>query len=94
MTTESFEPTAPELGQIENSEFNYIKAISIYKEKIDSKNGDLANALQGYALILEKKKMIEGAILIWKEIRDIYTECQFSSGINLADNKLKRLKKL
>ncbi|MEM9680231.1 MAG: tetratricopeptide repeat protein, partial [Bacteroidota bacterium] len=44
-----------ELNQLDEAELNYSKAIDIYRYNIQASNGDFANALRGYALLLEKK---------------------------------------
>ena len=81
-----------ELGHIEEAEMNYIKAIDLYRDNPDSPNGDLANALRGYALLLEKKKMYEDAILVWREIGELYLKCQFPLGVLEAKNRINQLK--
>ena len=80
------------LGQFENAESNYLKAIRIYKEQLQAFNGNLANALRGYALVLEKRKRFKKAIMVWEEIKAIYAKHQFSEGTIEANHKISQLK--
>ena len=80
------------LGKDADSEQNYRKAISIYWEKSNTTKGDLANALRGFGLILEKLRKNEEAISVWKETKDLYMACDLQDGVDEANRKLESLK--
>ena len=82
------------LGEESDSENNYRKAASIYKTNSRTYEGDLANALAGYAQILEKRKKISEAIIAWEETKDLYQACNLESGVQVANNKLSSLSRL
>ena len=66
------------LGQEADSEGNYREAIANYKGNSNTYKGDLANALRGFGLLLEKRGKIEEAIAIWKETKELYLGCYSS----------------
>ena len=76
------------LGHNSESECNYREAIDIYKSNPDTSKIDLANALRGFGLLLEKCKKVEEAITVWKETKELYQACNLQAGINEANQKL------
>ena len=56
-----------ELGQLDTAESHYLSAIDLYREKRNSHKGDWANALRGYALLLEQQSKYEQALKIWRK---------------------------
>ncbi len=76
------------LGKEDNSENNYRVAIDIYKNNPNTSNGDLANALRGFGLLLEKRRKIKEAIAVWKETKDLYQACNLQAGVDEANNRL------
>ncbi|MEM6633228.1 MAG: hypothetical protein AAF694_26390 [Bacteroidota bacterium] len=81
-----------ELGRLDSSERDYLSALGVYKKDLNVYNGDLANALRSYALLLEKRKLYGRALRIWKEVKDIYVAYQISPGIAEATDKINQLK--
>ena len=71
-----------------DSESNYRKAIGIYKADSQTKTGDLANALRGYALVLEKRSKISEAKTAWQETKKLYQACNLQAGVDEANRKL------
>ena len=76
------------LGNEADSERNYREAISIYKGNANTNKGDLANALRGFGLLLEKQGNIEEAIAVWKETKELYLACNLQVGVDEANRKL------
>ena len=76
-----------ELGQDENSERNYRLAVGIYKSNTRTFAGDLANALRGFAIVLESRNKIPEAIAAWEETKDLYRECDLQMGQDEAQRK-------
>ena len=80
-----------ELNRLDKAEKNYLHAIDIYRKDPNTPKGDLANALRGYALVLEKGEKIAKAIEMWEEILHLYQDKGFQEGIDEASQRLKIL---
>ena len=74
-------------GSLEEARENYEFSLQIYRSMKKPMNPDLANALRGYALLLEKKKI--NSTHLWEEIREIYVYHGISEGIKEAESHLK-----
>ncbi len=70
---------------------NYREAILIYKNNPNIHNGDLTNALRGFGLVLEKRREIEEAIVVWKETKELYRSIYLQEGVEEANQKIKSL---
>lgn len=81
------------LGRWDSAEQNYKEALSIYRANSKSFKGDLANALRGFALLLEKKKAYNAAMKSWREAGEIYSEFGAQEGVEEARKKINELKK-
>ena len=79
------------LGNEADSERNYREAIGIYKGNSNTNKGDLANALRGFGLLLEKRGNIEEAIAVWKDTKELYLACNLQDGVDEANLKLDSL---
>jgi len=79
------------LGNDADSETNYTEAIGIYRANSQTKTGDLANALRGYALVLEKRSKISEAKTAWEATKKLYQACNLQAGIDEANRKLDSL---
>ncbi len=79
------------LEKYAESERNYRKALDIYRDNPNTHIGNMANALRGFGLLLEKRKKIEEAIDVWKETKELYSSINLQEGINEANKKLKSL---
>ena len=79
------------LGNEADSERNYRDAIGIYKDNASTNKGDLANALRGFGLLLEKRGNIQEAIAVWKETKELYVACNLQVGVDEANRKLDSL---
>ena len=79
------------LGHEADSERNYREAIDIYKGITTTNKGDLANALRGFGILLEKRGNIEEAIAVWKETKELYQACNIQEGADEANLKLDAL---
>jgi len=80
------------LGQEAESELNYRKAIDIYRSNSDTHDLNLANALRGFGILLEKLKKEEEAIAVWKEVKELYHTCNLQDGVDEANHKLDSLR--
>ena len=80
------------LGDDTSSESNYRTAISIYKDNPDTQAGDLANALRGFAILLEKRGKIQEAITAWEEAKELYQAGHVQCGVDEAGRKLVALR--
>jgi tetratricopeptide (TPR) repeat protein len=69
----------------------YEEALSIYRSHPDTRPGDLANAVAGYARLAEKLNHRQQAILLWKEAHDLYTHCGIGAGVEEAGSRLSDL---
>ena len=79
------------LGQDENSEKDYREAIGIYGANPQTYTGDPANALRGFALVLESRDKIPEAIAGWKKTKKLYRECNLQIGVDETQRKLDNL---
>ncbi len=81
-----------QLKQYNKSEFNYRQAIDIYKSAFTVNPGNLANALRGFAILLEAQEKFEEASIAWKETKDLYTVCNIQEGVVEANQRLEALR--
>ena len=81
------------LGNDADSESNYREAIGIYKADSQTRIGDLANALRGFALVFEKRSKISQAKTAWEETKELYQSCNLQAGIDEANRKLDSLQR-
>lgn len=79
------------LGKVSDAEQNYRNAIAIYRDNPKTFIGDLANALRGFGILLEKLGKIEEAIEIWEETKKLYLACKLQEGVDEADQRLNSL---
>ncbi|MDN5205460.1 tetratricopeptide repeat protein [Fulvivirgaceae bacterium BMA10] len=76
------------LGLNIDSEHNYRKAIDIYRNNANTTQGELANALRGFGILLEELGKVEEAIAVWKETKELYDACDIQEGVDEANDKL------
>ncbi len=81
-----------ELGNLAESEYLYRKSIDLYRS-IEVNPGDLANTLRGFGILLEKLGSTEETIVVWKETKALYQECELKEGVDEAQSKLDQLLK-
>lgn len=81
-----------EMGQDASSESNYREVIDIYRTISKMNAGNLANALRGFALVLEQRDKITEAISVWEETRELYKKCGIQAGVSEAGDKLESLR--
>ena len=80
------------LGKNSVAESNYREAIDIYRNNPQTDTGDLANALRGFALVLEQLNKITEAMSVWEEARELYHKCGIQAGVDEAEDKLESLR--
>ena len=90
-STRHIADTLRALGRVDESEDSYRTAIAIYRENSQTYAGDLANALAGYAEIVEQRSKTKDATTAWEEARGLYQACNIQSGVDMAIQKLKFL---
>jgi len=79
------------LDRLESAEKEYLQVIQIYRSAANFHEMDLANALRGYALLLEKKNRSKEAVIVWKEARGLYDKYKIAEGVQEADQHLEKL---
>lgn len=77
-----------ELNKLEEAEMGYLEALNIY-EQIDPNSMHHANALRGYAVLLEKLHRMNQAKATWSQARTIYLSYEISEGVAECDAHLK-----
>ena len=82
-----------ELGQDANAAGNYRAALVLYRENPHTDKVDLANALRGFGLLLEKRNKMEEAITVWQETKELYLACNLQDGVDEANLRLEALAK-
>lgn len=80
------------LGQLDESESNYRKAIRIYKDSPTPPAGDFANALRGFAMVLERLNKPQAAIAAWREAKARYQSLGVQAGVDEASAKIANLR--
>lgn len=76
------------LGMQNEAEHHYREAIAIYRQHAETSPTTLANALRGYALLLENCGKTEEAVAIWQETRGLYADSNIPAGVAEADERL------
>lgn len=79
------------LGDEEGSEKSYRKSLDIYRNNATTSTGDLANALRGFALLLEKRGKTAEAIANWHEVKESYKAIHLQEGVDEANERLDAL---
>ena len=79
------------LGKDAESERNYREAIGIFRDNPNMHIGNLANALRGLGLLLEKRGKIQEAIDVWKETKELYNSIHLQEGVDEVNQILKSL---
>ena len=79
------------LNQLDKAFTNYLYALKIYNKHPKTHPGDLANALRGYALLLEKTGKQDEALLNWKSVLELYTQLGIQEGVDEAKFKILHL---
>ncbi len=79
------------VGNYAESESKYRDAIKLYDDSTLSHRGDIANALRGFAIVLEKGNKRQEAIAIWGRVRESYRECKLQAGVDEANQRLAAL---
>ena len=79
------------LGKFVQSEKNYEEAIIIYASSPDTNALDFANALRGYALLMENMQKIEKAKNTWKDARLQYEKSGIQDGVDECTERLSSL---
>ena len=80
-----------QIGNVESSLEHYAESIRIYRDNLETSEIDLANALRGYALILQLKGDLLKAIDIWKETMDLYEVVGINAGVEEAEEMIRQL---
>jgi len=81
------------LNNIEEARSQYESVIEIYHSQENTNDVDIANALRGYALVLEKQNEKVAAAKEWATILSIYEKYNLQAGIKEAKQKITRLEK-
>ena len=79
------------LDALDRSERLYRRSLDIYRSEFANRQGDLANALRGYALLLEALGKIDVSIGTWQEVKEIYASVGIAEGVDEASLKIKTL---
>jgi tetratricopeptide (TPR) repeat protein len=80
-----------ELGEVDDANDHYQKALNMYRSGADTSPLDLANALRGYALLHEDMDHKEKAKAMWKEAMMLYQKSKISEGVQECESHLAKL---
>ena len=69
----------------------YDEALALYRGHPGSDPLDLANALRGAALLMEKKGEIERAVAMWLEAKDLYQQANVAAGVEESARRVAAL---
>jgi tetratricopeptide (TPR) repeat protein len=75
-------------GDHELAEACYAEALEIYRQHENTQLLDLANTLRGYALLKTDNNEKEEALQLWREARDLYSQCNVEAGVVESDRQL------
>lgn len=73
------------------AELNYRKALDYYRHDLDVHSLHLANALRGFALLMEQTEKKQEAINAWEEVKQLYGSLALSEGVDEAKVRLEQL---
>jgi tetratricopeptide (TPR) repeat protein len=68
-------------GTLEPAQRHYEEALSIYCAHEATPPLDLANALRGYALLMEESGKIEEATMLWRQAHALYEQLEIEAGL-------------
>lgn len=83
-----------QLGRTKEAVENYEKAIKTYRSPESNSDMDLANALRGYAIALEKSGEKKDALKTWKEVKGLYGKYDIQEGVDEASHSIQKIKKI
>lgn len=73
-----------ELKRYQDAEQTYQRALTLYRTQLKTHPAHLANALRGFALLLEAMGRKEAAVSVWKETQALYDACDIAAGVEEA----------
>ncbi len=73
------------------AEESYRQVIELYRSHSQTSDGDLANALRGFALLLKERGAIEEAKRVWQETKELYQALGIQAGVDEANQNLASL---
>jgi tetratricopeptide (TPR) repeat protein len=68
-------------GNLETAQRHYEEALAIYCAHEETPPLDLANALRGYALLMEKSHKAEEAAMLWRQTKALYEQLGIEAGV-------------
>ena len=80
------------LGHWIEAETNYLICLDLHYKLGKKEDVNLANAMRGYTLLLEKQKRPEEAITFWGKVAALYTRRGISGGVEEAIERIVNLK--
>ncbi|PYV81016.1 MAG: hypothetical protein DMG93_16895 [Acidobacteria bacterium] len=78
-------------NSIERARPCYEEALTIYRTHSETPTLDLANAIRGFALLIENAGETEHAISLWREARSLYEVVNVQAGVQESDDHIKKL---
>jgi len=78
-------------GQAQQAESLLSEAISLYRQSLDTKVLDLANAIRPLALFKTAEGDIDGARLLWQEAQILYSAVNVDAGAAECSSQLAKL---
>lgn len=79
------------LGNLDHAEENYQTAIKILRDESGTSAGNLANALRGFAILMQRKGALQRALHLWREARSLYQSIGIAEGISEAEEQIREL---
>jgi len=68
-------------GNLEPAQRQYEEALAIYCAHETTPPLDLANALRGYALLMEESRKTEEATMLWRQAHALYDQLEIEAGV-------------
>jgi len=75
-------------GNLEPAQRHYEEALAIYYAHENTPPLDLANALRGYALLMEESRKIEEATMLWRQAHALYDQLEIAAGVTESQSHL------
>jgi len=75
-------------GNLEPAQRHYEEALAIYCAHETTPPLDLANALRGYALLMEESRKIEEATMLWRQANALYEQLEIEAGVTESQSHL------
>jgi tetratricopeptide (TPR) repeat protein len=80
-----------EQGKLDEAAPLYAESLGIYRQNKDTPRLDLANAIRGFALLMEEVGNRKDALSLWREAKGLYELTGIEAGVSESDRRIRSL---